>query len=232
MEESAPIPFEAVLFDLDGTLVATDRYWLPAAREGSRRALRELGLERALPGDAAWLAMVGQPLDHGFRAAFPDLDERARALLMRRCQEQELARIEAGEARPLPGVPEALEELRRAGLRLGIASNCSGPYLEAVSRVLGLGRWIHAARCLASPGVRDKADMVGELLAVFGTRAAVVVGDRASDARAARAHGLPCVHVRAGYAADEPVPCEASIAAMDALVPCLRGLRPGAAPPG
>ena len=37
--------FRAALFDLDGTLIATDRFWIQAARVGARRAFQELGLE-------------------------------------------------------------------------------------------------------------------------------------------------------------------------------------------
>ena len=43
---SLSIPYDAVLFDLDGTLVATDRFWPQAARAGALLAFEELGLER------------------------------------------------------------------------------------------------------------------------------------------------------------------------------------------
>ena len=60
-------PFDSIVFDLDGTLVATDRFWIPAARAGARRAFEELGLERELPSADQWMSMVGYPLEEGFR---------------------------------------------------------------------------------------------------------------------------------------------------------------------
>ena len=70
---SAPeFPFEAVLFDLDGTLLATDRFWVPAARVGAKRAFSELGLERAIPTAEEWMGLVGLPLAEGFDALFAD----------------------------------------------------------------------------------------------------------------------------------------------------------------
>ena len=43
--QSPKFAFDAVLFDMDGTLVATDRYWPQAAQEGAIRAFEELGLD-------------------------------------------------------------------------------------------------------------------------------------------------------------------------------------------
>src|SRR5690349_20809984 len=80
-----PFLFDAVLFDLDGTLVATDRFWVDAARAGARRAFEELGLERAMPTAAEWMGMVGLPLEQAFDALFTDLDPKARAHVFARC---------------------------------------------------------------------------------------------------------------------------------------------------
>ncbi len=212
-------PFDAVLFDLDGTLVATERFWPQAAREGARRALRELGLERELPSAARWMSLVGHPLEEGFRALFPDLDPSARQRVLEACVEEEHRALVAGGAAFLPGAQAALETLAARGVALGVASNCSRGYLDRITVGLGLDRWIQEARCLSSPGVHDKADMVADLLATFGTRSAVMVGDRASDRDAAWANGIPHVHLSRGYAeADEWVECEARLDGLDELV--------------
>ena len=102
----------------------------------------------------------------------------------------------------LPGVREALDELREAGIKIGIASNCGSSYLNHVVSSLGLKEWASEVRCLDSPGVRDKGDMIEDLLTSFDTRRAVMVGDRFGDEDAARSNGIPHVHVRTGYASE------------------------------
>ncbi len=219
-----PVPFlfDAVLFDLDGTLVATDRYWPAAARVGARRAFDELGLDRAEPSDAEWMSMVGLPLGLAFERVFPDLDDDARAVVLERCREEEHELLRQGLAQPLPGALELLRELRAAGVKLGIASNCSQEYLESVTESVGIDELVHERRCLHSPGVSNKADMIADLLATFATRSAVMVGDRESDMHAAHAHGVPHVHLECGYAAGERFECEAVVHGLEDVSPLLR----------
>lgn len=217
-----PFPFDAVLFDLDGTLVATDRFWPDAARAGAIRAFSELGISRALPSQAEWMDLVGKPLEEGFDLLFADLDPEARSLVLSRCVEVEHAMLAEGRAGYLPGVMATLGALREEGVRTGIASNCSQDYLTAMMDGLGLARWIEEGRCLDSRGISDKADMIEDLLLTFGTRRAVFVGDRRGDRDAAWANGLPHVHLARGYAAvGEEVEAEGLIEGMDALLPRL-----------
>jgi len=217
-----PFLFDAVLFDLDGTLVATDRFWVDAARAGARRVFAELGIERAMPTAQDWMSLVGLPIARGFERLFPEMSPADRALVMSRCEEEEHRALRAGGAALLPGVAAALEALRARGVRLGIASNCGQDYLTAMLEDLGLESWVDEARCLDSAGVRTKADMVADLLERFGTRAAVFVGDRLGDRDAAWENGLPHVHSSRGFApAGEDVQAEATIEGMDELVPLL-----------
>jgi len=219
-----PFPFDAVLFDMDGTLVATDRFWLPAATAGARRAFAELELDRDPPTKADWLSMVGLPLDEGFARICGDLAPRELALLKARVLEEEEEAVAGNGIDLLPGVRAALGELRRLGVRTGIASNCEARYLERVMGAVGLPELIDEARCLDSEGVQDKADMVCELLRCLGTRSAVMVGDRVGDRDAAHANGLPHVHLAGGFAPPgEEVSCEAVIEGAGGLLDRLRG---------
>jgi phosphoglycolate phosphatase len=223
---TSSFPFDAVLFDLDGTLVATDRFWPDAARAGALRAFEELGLERAIPSQLEWMDMVGKPLEEGFDQLFADLDPGPRAHLLGRCVEAEQALLDEGRAGFLPGVEASLEHLRAAGVRTGIASNCGQSYLDAMMGGLGLARWIDEGRCLDSPGIHDKAQMIEDLLLTFDTRRVVMVGDRAGDRDAAWANGVPHVHLARGYAAvGERVEAEATIEGLDALIPRLESRR-------
>ena len=212
----SPFPFDAVVFDLDGTLVATERYWPDAARAATRAFLVERGIERRVPSTAEWMEMVGTPLESAFDAAFSDLSSPDRSALIDACVAEEQGLLERGRAALLAGVPETLEELKQRGVRLGVASNCGSDYLATMMGSLGLDRWIEEARCLHSPGVGGKADMIQDLLHTFGTRSAVVVGDRRSDRDSAWANGIPHVHIPRGYGGlREAVEAEAVLDAVD-----------------
>ena len=217
-----PLFFDAVLFDLDGTLVATDRFWVQAARTGARRAFRELGLERAIPGAEQWMGLVGQPLDVGFEGLFGDLDPLQRARVQELCVEEEHRLLAAGGAAWMPGAQAALAELVRRGVRIGVASNCSQAYLDHMLNVLGVGRFATEARCLDSARVRDKGDMIESLLESFDTRSAVFVGDRVGDRDAAWSNGIPHVHCAFGFAGrSETIEAEAVIEDLGELLPRL-----------
>lgn len=213
-------PFDAVLFDLDGTLVATDAFWPDVARAATLEVFRARGITRAVPGAPEWMGMVGLPLEEAFEVTFGDLDSDARAALLLACAEAGHAQLDRHGATLLAGVAETLSGLAERGVRLGIASNCAPEYLELMLSRVGLERWIEEGRCLASPGVRDKADMVEDLLHTFGTRSAVMVGDRAGDRDAAWANGLPHVHIPRGYGGgSDDVEAEAVLAGMEQLIP-------------
>jgi len=217
-----PFLFDAVIFDLDGTLVATDRFWVDAAREGARRAFAELAIQREMPTRDQWMNLVGLPLALGFDQLFADLTPAQRRLVHARCVEEENRALRAGQAALLPGVEATLAELRSRGVRLGLASNCGQDYLDTMMHELGLARFIEQARCLDTPRMASKAAMVGDLVETFGTRAAVMVGDRIGDRDAAWENGLPHVHLARGFAQPgEDVPCEAVIEGIGDLLPRL-----------
>ncbi|MDF1839493.1 MAG: HAD family hydrolase [Planctomycetota bacterium] len=211
-----------MLFDLDGTLVATDRFWPDAARAGALRAFAALGLERELPTSEQWMSMVGLPMEEGFDRVFEDLDPVSRRAVLEACEEEEKSLLEEGRMGLLPGVQAALEELKERGVAIGVASNCSQSYLDSMLQAGGLSEWVQESRCLDTPGIRNKADMIQELLILFQTRSAVMVGDRAGDRHAAWANGLPHVHLTRGYADHgEGYGAEAMLPGMDGLIPRL-----------
>lgn len=190
---SQPFPFDAVIFDLDGTLVATDQFWIPAARAATRRVFRERGIRRPEPTGDEWMTLVGHPMAIGLRIVLPDLGDEDLDVLMAACIEEEERALKAHGASLLPGAEHALNALQALGIPLGIASNCGRHYLQHMMVGLGLDRWIQEARCLDSPGIRNKAEMVADLMETFGAERAAMIGDRRGDMAAGEASGLFCV---------------------------------------
>ncbi len=193
---------DAVLFDLDGTLVDSARDLMDAvnavlAEEGLRAV--DLDETRAMIGDGARvlleraLARTG-----GDPGAAPGLLPRLLAL------------YEAGASRhtrPYPGVVETLEALRAAGLRLAVVTNKPERAARLVLADMGLDRYFEAV-IGGDTLPRRKPDPapVHEALRRLGVAPdrAAMVGDNHHDVEAGRAAGLRVVAVSYGYAHRPP----------------------------
>ena len=169
---------EAVVFDLDGTLVDS----APDLQTAINRLLAEDG-RRPLELDEV-IGMIGDGATKLVERAYAATGGAGRdpADLTGRF----LAHYEGNAAvrtRPFPGVPETLAELGRRGMALGVCTNKPEAATREVLRDLDLARWFGAVVGGDSlPGVR-KPD-AAPLLAVLeqlnaAPAAAVMVGDNA-----------------------------------------------------
>lgn len=184
-----------LLFDLDGTLTDSG----VGICRCVNHALATLG--RTPAPDSRLTGMVGAPLSRIFESL---LDSNEPALLDRAiaAYRSRFDPIGMFENEVYEGVPEALGEFRAAGHSLHVVT--AKPAVAAI-RVLehfGLAGYfvsVHGPQL----GDRDcdKAVLVRAALDVAGgpAAAAVMVGDRADDIRAARAHGARAVAALWGY---------------------------------
>jgi phosphoglycolate phosphatase len=189
---------EAVVFDLDGTLVDTAPDLAAAlnrllAEEG-RPALAAAGI-RTMIGDGA-----AKLVERGFAATggWPDDP----AVLVRRF----LAIYEAGIAyrsRPFPGVVAVLERLTSADLRLGVCTNKPAAATEELLVALDLRRYFAAVSAGDGPARKPDPRHLLSAVARLGatTQTAIMVGDSANDVAAARAAGMAVIVVGFGYTA-------------------------------
>jgi phosphoglycolate phosphatase len=193
--------FEAVLFDLDGTLVETAPDLAAALNHTLRGAgLAELPLVHVRPmiGDGA-RAMLRRGLTAAGAEPSPERFEALFATL--------LAHYEAHIAdlsRPFPGVVEELERLAEAGLRLGVCTNKPERFSLKLLAALDLARHFQAVVGGDSLAVRKPhgGHVTGTLARLgVGADRAVMVGDAINDVKSARAAGLPVVLVSFGYTA-------------------------------
>ncbi len=197
-------PPELVIFDIDGTLLATDAFWLEIGRRAVATVYAQHGVEREVPDARRFLDAIGLPLPAFWETILPPdlhylLDE-----VEAEAEELEDIAFDKGRGALYPGARSLLEELARAGVHLALASNCGQRYLDSFQSAFGLGTLVAAARCQDSPGVGSKADMVADILTTIGTRDAVLVGDRDSDRQAARANGIPFILFVGGFGGEEP----------------------------
>jgi phosphoglycolate phosphatase len=188
-----------VAFDLDGTLVDT----APDIVAALNFALEAEGCE-ALPFVQGRLLIGGgvRPLiERGFRAAgLPASPER-----LAKAFDAFIARYGdhlSDDSRPYPGVVEALTTLKAGGLRLCVCTNKYTDLAVALLVQLGLGHFFDAVTGPQGlPAQKpDPRHLEAAIHAAGGdVSRAVMVGDAATDAGAARAAGLPLILMSYGY---------------------------------
>ena len=187
-----------VIFDVDGTLQDSLRWWAGVARAGVAALAQRLAIPIPTPGDELACSVVGKPDPEIWICLLPEALAPHWALLRDCIIPLETEVLFGGEDYLFPGTRELLTGLRREGVKIALASNCRQQYFDAVLDGQGLRAYVDKPYCLDSEGVRDKSDMLGRALVEFGTRDAIMVGDRENDAIAAKKHGLPFV-LRTGY---------------------------------
>jgi 2-phosphoglycolate phosphatase len=176
-------PFQAVIFDFDGTLA--DSYPAITASVNHVRAAHHLPpLEEAVVR-----RFVGRGPEYLLRHTVPGADVPTAVV---RYKAHHPAVMQAG-TRLLPGVAETLPRLREAGLHLGVCSNKPGPFTRQLLGYLRLADFIQAVVGPEdAPRPKPAPDML--LLALerlsVPAASALYVGDMTVDIQTARAAGV------------------------------------------
>ncbi len=223
---------DAVLFDLDGTLVGSGAVWVGVAREVASRFARTHSVRAVDPNPSELRQRLGVPAIQLGRELFPELSAEQHLAFSRELEAELGSTAVVRGVGVMPGALSMLKRLHAKGLRLGVATNAGQSYLdltlgEPAEGGLGLGRFIEAGRCLDSPRVRDKSDMLVQLMDLFGAQSGLMVGDTHGDARAAQAAKLPFVHFAgSGTSRPEGVPVEGALRAWSEFEGLLGSLGP------
>lgn len=187
-----------LLFDLDGTIADS----FPGISRSINQTLATLGREPVAPEDLR--QFVGARLTTIFGALLSSDDH---VLIDRAVEIYRPLFDEVGifESRVFPGIPDALTTLRAAGHSMQVVTVRSIDSARLVVNHFGLDRYFDGVHGPPrSERACNKADLVRAALDAAGVHPsqAAMIGDRADDIRAARAHTVTAVAVTWGYGSD------------------------------
>lgn len=195
MSDEGRLAFEAVLFDLDGTLVDSR----PGIEASVRAALAESGTQLELP---SLEGMLGRPLADLMDSVAPGLSAREQESLrgaFRRHYDAEGWR----QSEPYPGSVRVLGAMRHSGARLFVATNKRRVPTLAILESTGLSGLIEAVYTPESrdPSYTSKGEMGRACMTEQGLSCAatLVVGDSSEDAGMAAECGVSFAAVSWGY---------------------------------
>lgn len=192
--------YKAVLFDLDGTLTESGE----GITKSVQYALEKLG--RPEPDVDKLRVFIGPPLMEQFMS-YAGLDEetarRAVSLYRERYSVTGLY-----ENRPYPGIEEVLDQLRKKGYLLAVASSKPERYVLQILEYFHLAEYFHEIVGSEMGGSRtQKSEVIEETLRRLHMEhrreEVLMVGDREHDVFGAREAGLECVAVSYGYGSME-----------------------------
>lgn len=204
------------LFDLDGTLIDSERGILACMRH----AFARMGAEA--PPTATLRGWIGPPL----RQTFPSVvgDDPARVEQAVRHYRERFDALGWAEHEVYAGVPELIDALAGAGHRLAIVTTKVRPQAEKIVAHLPFGAAFARVYGPDADGRHcTKATMIAQALADFGARAdaATMVGDRHFDIEGARANGVRGIGALWGFGDRD----ELEAAGADALADAPAALR-------
>mgnify|MGYP000041115581 CR=1 FL=1 len=190
---------DAIVFDLDGTLVDT----VPARIRAWREVFAEEGISVEDAMLAPMIGLDGRRLAREIAGEGGELDHDEADRIDRAAG----ARFDALNAEPrlLPGVREALARLDSASVSWAIATSSRAEQVAASLGALGLGhapRVVDGSRVVNAKPAPDLLLLAADELGTHPART-WYVGDATWDMRAAVAAGMPAIGVLAGSAVDE-----------------------------
>jgi phosphoglycolate phosphatase len=188
-------PVYSVLLDLDGTLVDSQ----PGIAASCLAALRALG--HAPDDDLDLTPAIGPPIEEIMQVLLkPYGDDRvAEAVLAYR---QHYGERGLFQSEPYPGIAQALEEMRQAGLRIYLATSKRAIFARRILEHLELDAYFNAIHGSVPGGEFDhKPELLAHILSEhdLGPSHGLMVGDRRHDIIGAHAVGMRGLGVLWGY---------------------------------
>ena len=209
--------FDGILFDLDGTL------WdaVPEITRCWNQVIAAAGVAQPPLTVEGMRPCMGMLMDDIAARCLPGLSRERRTQVIEACFTQENAYLARHGAAVYPGAGETLKSLA-ARCPLFVVSNCQDGYIQAFLQSTGLGRYFTGFECAGRTG-KPKSENIAGMVAKYGLKNPVYVGDTILDCTSAREAGVPFVHAAYGFGTVEDAP---RVTAFDQLPGVLEALSP------
>jgi len=185
--------FDALVFDLDGTLWDT----CPACAVAWNEVLARHSIEyrRIEPDDVR--KVTGRPHEECIRLTFADLSPSQIQILVDDTTVEDGVAIERLGGEIYEGVEAGLRILSEK-YRLFIVSNCQSGYIETFLRLSGFGKFFDDFECWGNTGC-PKSENLRRVIERNKLVSPVMVGDTPGDQKAAIDCGIPFAFVSYGF---------------------------------
>lgn len=189
---------EAVLFDLDGTLLNTTEGVL----ESALYAAQKLGYPELLY--ETMLTFVGPPIQQSFMKWYGCTAEKAQeAANVFRSYYKENALF---KAELYPGIIDLLNELKLRGIKIGVATYKREDYAISILEHFGIAPFCQTMHGADNFNKLTKADIVNICIQELSSQkdGVVLIGDTEHDAKGAAEAGIPFFGVTFGFGFHSP----------------------------
>lgn len=190
--------YDAILFDLDGTLTESGT----GIMNSVRYALTKMGFP--IPPQSVLRTFVGPPLTEAFREHCGMTEAEAEEAI--RCYREYYAERGLFENAVYDGVPEMLADLAAMGERLVLATSKPEHFAQKIMAHFDLDRYFtYIGGALTDGSRKEKAEVIAYVLEATGADPArcLMIGDRCYDVLGAKAFGIPTLGVLWGYGSKE-----------------------------
>lgn len=191
--------YRVILFDLDGTLTDPKE----GITKSAAYALHRLGIEVENPDDLC--CFIGPPLIDSFQE-YCGL-ARSQAELAVQYYRERFREKGVFENLLLGGVPPMLQDLKKQGKRLAVASSKPEVFAKQIAEYFEIAPYFDFICGCGLDGARNtKAEVIAYALKKLGSPSrdsVVMVGDRKHDIIGARENGIDSIGVLVGYGSRE-----------------------------
>ncbi|TQK41899.1 phosphoglycolate phosphatase-like HAD superfamily hydrolase [Brevibacillus sp. AG162] len=193
------VPF-AILFDMDGTLLQTEKLSTPAFIRTFDQ-LRQKGLwQGETPDERELINVLGMTIEQIWDKLLPGASEEAIRSADDFLLDNEIQLLKERVTELYPDVISTLEKLHEKGFALFVASNGQGEYIDAICQEYELKPLMTDLYSAGRFRTHSKNDLVAKLLSDYKIGQAIMVGDRHSDVEAGKTNGLFTIGCDFGFA--------------------------------
>lgn len=214
-----------LVFDYDGTLHNTAHLYGAAFRKAYETLVKDGYAPEHYYSDeymARYLGLAPPVMWRTFMPELPAEIQKRTSLLVRQGM---ITGIEEGNASLYPGVTGVLDGLKAEGYKMVILSNCYNAYSEAHRRHFKLDRWFDDFYRSEEYGFIPKEEIFEHILLDHPDDAYIIIGDRDSDFRVGKEHGIPVIGCAYGFGTEEELKmCDAVAESPEDLPALIRSL--------